>query len=65
MSNKERPIKIIEAIPQDFTDKTYNFGKKEPIRAVTASLKNRLKQEVDDVKDFFEPRSRNGQIYRQ
>lgn len=53
MSNKERPIKIIEAIPQDFSDKTYNFGKKEPIRAVTTSLKNRLKLEVDEVKNFF------------
>lgn len=39
MSNKERPIKIIEATPQDFTEKTYNFGKKQPIRTVTTSLK--------------------------
>lgn len=54
MSNKERPIKIIEATPQDFTEKTYNFGKKQPIRTVTTSLKNRLKQEVDDVKNFFQ-----------
>lgn len=54
MSNKERPIKIIEAVPTDFNDKSYNFGKKDPIRTVTDSLKNRLKKEVDEVKSFFE-----------
>lgn len=53
MSNKERPIKIIEAVPEDFTDKSYNFAKKEPIRKVTTSLKNRLKKEIDEVKRFF------------
>lgn len=53
MSNKERPIKVIEAVPEDFADKSYNFGKKEPIREVTASLKNRLKKEVDEIKQFF------------
>jgi hypothetical protein len=53
MSNKERPIKVIEAVSDDFTDKAYNFGKKEPIREVTASLKARLKREVDTLKEHF------------
>lgn len=53
MSNKNRPIKIIDSISQDFTDKSYAFSKKEPIRTVTASLKNRLKSEVLEVKSFF------------
>ncbi|MBA0177504.1 S8 family peptidase [Pectobacterium carotovorum] len=53
MSNKERPIKVIEAVPDDFTDKSYNFAKKEPIRKVTEGLKNKLKKEINEVKDFF------------
>ena len=53
MSNEERPIKIIDSVIQDFNDKSYNFAKKEPLRTVTASLKNRLKNEVLEVKSFF------------
>ena len=34
MSNEERPIKIIDSVSQDFSDKSYNFAKKEPLRAV-------------------------------
>lgn len=53
MSNKDRPIKVVDTVPEDFSDKSYNFGAKEPIREVTNALKRRLKAEVAQVSEYF------------
>lgn len=54
MSKNERPIKVIRVSVDDFQDKNYGFGEKEPIRQVTPALKNRLSSEVKSVAEYFQ-----------
>ncbi|WP_454843219.1 S8 family peptidase [Rahnella aceris] len=53
MSSQDRPIKVIKVLANDFNDKTYGFGEKEPLRPVTNELLSRLSKEVSNVYEHF------------
>jgi hypothetical protein len=53
MSKENNPIFVVESSNQDYTDKDYNFGKREPIRSVDSSFRDNVKLQVENVEESF------------
>ena len=53
MAKEDKPIFVVNINSNDYLSKDYNFGKKQPIRAVGEELQKRIFNEVEDVGNYF------------